>query len=84
MLQDDSLKERLSALYALIDWQKNGTMLREHALSPFAKEVALGVCRRHLQLLFAIKKSVHRKPSLEVSTILEMGIFQIFFIIFHQ
>ena len=79
MLQDDSLKERLSALYALIDWQKNGTMLREHALSPFAKEVALGVCRRHLQLLFAIKKSVHRKPRLEVSTILEMGIFQIFF-----
>ena len=79
MLQDDGLKERLSALYALIDWIKNGTMLREHALSPFAKEIALGVCRRHLRLQHAIKKNVHRMPSVEVQCVLEMGIYQIFF-----
>lgn len=79
MLQDDSLKERLSALYALIDWQKNGTLLREHALSPFAKELALGVCRRYLRLQHAIKKSVHRMPSIEVQCVLELGIYQIFF-----
>ena len=79
MLQDDGLKERLSALYALIDWIKNGTMLREHALSPFAKELALGVCRRHLRLQHAIKKNVHRMPSVEVQCVLEMGIYQIFF-----
>ncbi len=79
MLQDDSLKERLSALYALIDWLKNGTLLREHALSPFAKELALGVCRRHLRLQHAIKKNVHRMPSVEVQCVLELGIYQIFF-----
>lgn len=79
MLQDDSLKERLAALYALIDWQKRGIMLREHSLSPFAKELAFGVCRRHLRLQHAIRKSVHRMPGIEVQCILEMGIYQIFF-----
>lgn len=79
MLQDDSLKERLAALYALIDWQKRGIMLREHSLSPFAKELAFGVCRRHLRLQHAVRKNVHRMPGVEVLCILEMGIYQIFF-----
>lgn len=79
MVQNDSLRERLSALHALLDWQKKGTLIREHSLSPFAKELALGVCRRHLLLLYAIKKCVHRMPDLEVQCALEMGIYQLFF-----
>jgi len=79
VLQNDDLKERLSALYALIDWVSRGTMIREHSLSPFAKELALGVCRRHLRLLHAIKKNVHRMPGTEVACVLELGIYQLFY-----
>lgn len=79
MVQNDCLKERSAALHALLDWQKKGTRIREHSLSPFAKEIALGVCRRHLLLLYAIKKCVHRMPDIDVQCALEMGIYQLFF-----
>ena len=79
MLQDDSLKERFSVYRALVDWKANGTFLREHSLSPFAMELALGVCRRHLLLLHAIRKGVAKNPGEKAETILEMGLFQLFF-----
>ena len=79
MLQNDGLKTRFSAFGALVDWRKTGKLLREHSLSPFAKELALGVCRRHLRLLHAIRKSVRRMPGLDVQCVLEMGIYQMFF-----
>ncbi len=79
MLQNDCLKERLAAFFAVLDWQKKGTLIREHSLSPFAKELALGVCRRHLLLLYAIKKCVQRMPKLEVQCALELGIYQLCF-----
>lgn len=79
MLQDDSLKERFSVYRALVDWKANGTFLREHSLSPFAMELALGVCRRHLLLLHAIRKGVAKNSGEKAETILEMGLFQLFF-----
>ena len=42
-------------------------------------EVALGVCRRHLYLQYFIKSLVKKMPSVEACTILEMGLFQMFF-----
>jgi 16S rRNA (cytosine967-C5)-methyltransferase len=42
-------------------------------------ELALGVCRRHLYLQYFLKTLVKKMPSLEVATVLEMGIFQMFF-----
>ncbi len=80
MLQDDCLKERASAFLAILDWQKKGTLIREHSLSPFAKELALGVCRRHLLLLYAIRKCTRRMPKVEVQCALELGIYQLFFL----
>lgn len=79
MLQNDCLKERLAAFFAVLDWQKKGKLIREHSLSPFAKELALGVCRRHLLLLYAIKKCARRMPKLEVQCALELGIYQLCF-----
>ena len=52
---------------------------RKSGLSPFAMELALGVCRRHLYLQYFLKTLVKKMPSLEVATVLEMGIFQMFF-----
>lgn len=79
MLQNDCLKERLAAFFAVLDWLKKGKLIREHSLSPFAKELALGVCRRHLLLLYAIKKLARRMPKLEVQCALELGIYQLCF-----
>lgn len=79
MLQNDCLKERLAAFFAVLDWLKKGKLIREHSLSPFAKELALGVCRRHLLLLYAIKKCARRMPKLEVQCVLELGIYQLCF-----
>ncbi len=79
MLQNDCLKERLAAFFAVLDWLKKGKLIREHSLSPFAKELALGVCRRHLLLLYAIKKRARRMPKLEVQCVLELGIYQLCF-----
>lgn len=79
MLQNDCLKERLAAFFAVLDWLKKGKLIREHSLSPFAKELALGVCRRHLLLLYAIKKRARRMPKLEVQCALELGIYQLCF-----
>lgn len=76
---DDALKERMEAFRVLLLWQDEGTFIKESGLSPFAMELALGVCRRHLYLLYFIKSLVKRMPSVEVSTILEMGLFQMFF-----
>lgn len=71
--------ERMDAYRVLLLWQKEGTFIKESGLSPFAMELALGVCRRHLYLQYFIKSLVKKKPSLEVCTILEMGLFQMFF-----
>lgn len=76
---DESLKERIDAYRVLLLWQREGTFIKESGLSPFAMEIALGVCRRHLYLQYFIKGLVSRFPSLEVSTVLEMGLFQMFF-----
>ena len=76
---DDSLKERMDAYRVLLLWQQDGSFIKESGLSPFAMELALGVCRRHLYLLYFIKSLVKKKPSVEVSTILEIGLFQMFF-----
>lgn len=79
MLQDDDLKGRLSALEALVDWRKNGALLREHALSPFAKELASGVCRLHLRLSDALRRKVRKGTRTDFLCILEMGLYQMFF-----
>ena len=69
----------MDAYRVLLLWQKEGTFIKESGLSPFAMELALGVCRRHLYLQYSIKSLTKKKPSLEVCTILEMGLFQMFF-----
>ena len=76
---DESLKERMDAFRVLVLWQKDGSFIKESGLSPFAMELALGVCRRHLYLQYFLKTLVKKMPSLEVATVLEMGIFQMFF-----
>jgi 16S rRNA (cytosine967-C5)-methyltransferase len=69
----------MDAYRVLLLWQQDGSFIKESGLSPFAMELALGVCRRHLYLLYFIKSLVKKKPSVEVSTILEIGLFQMFF-----
>ena len=76
---DESLKERMEAYRVLLLWQKEGSFIKESGLSPFAMELALGVCRRHLYLQYFIKSLVKKLPSLEVCTVLELGLFQMFF-----
>ena len=75
---DQSLIERMDAYRVLLLWQKEGTFIKESGLSPFAMELALGVCRRHLYLQYFVKSLVKKAPSLEVCTVLEMGLFQMF------
>lgn len=69
----------MDAYRVLLLWQQDGSFIKESGLSPFAMELALGVCRRHLYLLYFIKSLVKKKPSVEVSTILEIGLFQMYF-----
>lgn len=69
----------MDAYRVLLLWQQDGSFIKESGLSPFAMELALGVCRRHLYLLYFIKSLVKKKPSVEVLTILEIGLFQMFF-----
>ena len=76
---DESLKERMDAYRVLLLWQQDGSFIKESGLSPFAMELALGVCRRHLYLQFFVKSLVKKMPSMEVCTVLELGIFQMFF-----
>ncbi|WP_407444547.1 transcription antitermination factor NusB [Fibrobacter sp.] len=73
------LTEREESYRVLLLWQKEGAFIKESGLSPFAMELALGVCRRHLYLEYFIKTLTKKMPSLEVKTILEMGLFQMFF-----
>ncbi|MBO4712455.1 MAG: RNA methyltransferase [Fibrobacter sp.] len=73
------LTEREEAYRVLLLWQKDGAFIKESGLSPFAMEIALGVCRRHLYLEYFIKTLTKRMPSLEVKIVLEMGLFQLFF-----
>ena len=75
---DPSLIERMDAYRVLLLWQQEGTFIKESGLSPFAMELALGVCRRHLYLQYFVKTLVKKRPSLEVCTVLEMGLFQMF------
>jgi 16S rRNA (cytosine967-C5)-methyltransferase len=79
LLLDESLKERMDVFRVLVLWQKDGSFIKESGLSPFAMELALGVCRRHLYLQYFLKTLVKKMPSLEVATVLEMGLFQMFF-----
>ena len=60
-------------------WLKDGSFIKESGLSPFAMELALGVCRRHLYLEYFVKTLTKKKPLLEARVILEMGLFQMFF-----
>ena len=69
----------MDAYRVLLLWQEDGSFIKESGLSPFAMELALGVCRRHLYLQYFIKSLVKKKPSVGVSTILEIGLFQMFF-----
>ena len=69
----------MDAFRVLVLWQKDGSFIKESGLSPFAMELALGVCRRHLYLQYFLKTLVKKMPSLEVATVLEMGLFQMFF-----
>lgn len=73
------LTEREEAYRVLLLWQKEGTFIKESGIPPFAMEVTLGVCRRHLYLQYFIKSLVKKMPSVEACTILEMGLFQMFF-----
>lgn len=73
------LTEREEAYRVLLLWQEEGTFIKESGIPPFAMEVALGVCRRHLYLQYFIKSLVKKMPTTEVCTILEMGLFQMFF-----
>ena len=75
---DQSLIERMDAYRVLLLWQQEGTFIKESGLSPFAMELALGVCRRHLYLQYFVKSLVKKVPTLEVCTVLEMGLFQMF------
>ena len=69
----------MDAFRVLVLWQKDGSFIKESGLSPFAMELALGVCRRHLYLQFFIKGLTKKAPSMEVATVLELGLFQMFF-----
>ena len=73
------LTEREEAYRVLLLWQKDGSFIKECGLSPFAMELALGVCRRHLYLEYFVKSLTKKLPSLEARVILEMGLFQMFF-----
>ena len=73
------LTEREEAFRVLLLWLKDGSFIKESGLSPFAMELALGVCRRHLYLEYFVKTLTKKKPSLESRVILEMGLFQMFF-----
>ena len=76
---NQSLIERMDAYRVLLLWQQEGTFIKESGLSPFAMELALGVCRRYLYLQYFVKSLVKKVPTLEVCTVLEMGLFQMLF-----
>ena len=73
------LTEREDAYRVLLLWLKDGAFIKESGLPPFAMEIALGVCRRHLYLEYFIKSLTKKLPSLEARVVLEMGLFQMFF-----
>lgn len=75
----NQLKERRDAYRVLMQWVDEGAFIKESGLSPFAMEIALGVCRRHLYLDYFIKTLTKKKPLLELQMIMEMGLFQMFF-----
>ncbi|HPW95045.1 MAG TPA: transcription antitermination factor NusB [Fibrobacteraceae bacterium] len=73
------LDERQIAYKALFQWFKKGTFLQGSSLPPFALKIVLGVCRHHLHLEYIIKKNVSKMPEMPVQIILEMGLYQLFF-----
>lgn len=73
------LTEREDAYRVLLLWLKDSAFIKESGLPPFAMELALGVCRRHLYLEYFVKSLTKKLPSLEARVILEMGLFQMFF-----
>ena len=73
------LTEREEAFRVLLLWLEEGSFIKESGLSPFAMELALGVCRRHLYLEYFVKSLTKKMPSLEARVVLEMGLFQMFF-----
>ena len=73
------IKERVEAFRVLLLWLTEGAFIKESGLSPFAMEVALGVCRRHLFLEYFVRNLVKKMPSLELRVVLEMGLYQMFF-----
>ena len=74
------LTEREEAFRVLLLWLEEGSFIKESGLSPFAMELALGVCRRHLYLEYFVKSLTKKMPSLEARVVLEMGLFQMFFL----
>lgn len=75
----DPLKERKDSYRVLLQWQRDGAFIKEGGLSPFAMELALGVCRRYLYLLYVIKHLTKRMPSEEAGTIIAMGLVQMLY-----
>ncbi len=73
------LTERLAAYEALHLWETKEQFISRDNLSPFAVELATGVCRRKLFLEYAIRQFVKKKPRAEIGTILKMGFYQLFF-----
>lgn len=73
------LDEREMAYKALMAWFKKGSFLQGASLPPLPLKIVLGVCRHHLHLDYIIKKLVRKPPELPVQVILEMGLYQLFF-----
>lgn len=75
----DPLKDRKEAYHVLLQWADRGAFIKNGDLSPFALEIALGVCRKHLYLEYFIKTLTKRMPPPELQIVLEMGLYQMFF-----
>ena len=74
----DPLKDRKEAYHVLLQWADRGAFIKNGDLSPFALEIALGVCRKHLYLEYFIKTLTKRMPPPELQIVLEMGLYQMF------
>jgi 16S rRNA (cytosine967-C5)-methyltransferase len=79
LVQKSGLNERLNAFEAIRKWLTQGTFFKSQALSPFAMELSLGVCRHHLFFLYALKKNVRKMPELKTQILIEMGFYQLFY-----
>ncbi len=79
MVQKSGLNERLNAFEAIRKWLIQGVFFKSQALSPFAMELSLGVCRHHLFFLYTLKKNVRKMPEIKAQILIEMGLYQLFY-----